>query len=1181
MRSQPSAVVVRRVALAAAVLALVAAVGPASAASDFTWSGATSGQNWSAGGNWSGGTAPSGSVGALSFPALTSSACTADPPTATCYQSQNDLSGITATGVSIDDANHGSSEDAYALTGTGITLGSGGIDAAPLGSVTGFGGASLAFPIALSADQTWSVTGGSNGESLLLTGPVTGGSDTLGVTLSTNASLDLAADDEVGPVTVTGSGTDPGLLELGAHSGTGATVGELNASDGNAVSFTDNAGLLAQPGETGPLTVTGGSIIVGQPGANPSGSQELTVDGDASMSLGTLSMFADQAGMTAGSDYGQLSATGTVTIGSGETLSLGGASGAPPQCPTLHVGDVLTLLSAGSVTGTFTNAAEGSTLPVSCSGGTEPTVQINYTSTTVTATVQTAGGTTPTTTTLQAPSPSSAVSDQPVTLTAQVTAGAGTPSGTVAFLDGGTPINGCSLEQLSGDPATATCQASFGVGEQSITAQYDGGSGFGSSTSSPATALSVTQGATAATLSASTNDPAVGQPVTYTATVAPTQAGDAVEPSGTVAFEDGGTPIAACSGQPLTSGNQSTCTVSYSSAATHTITASYAGDTNFTGSTSPAQTVTVAQPAPGVPVDTAAPTVSGEAAEGQTLTLSQGSWTNGPTSISDQWEDCNAAGAGCTPNGQTGRTDTLSAGDVGHTIRVLETATNASGPGSPAASAPTAVVNAPPLPVPTSPVVQPPAPAPPRGGLTIQAHPQSGVVIGPELPDGSESLPVQTSGSCILSLSEAPATNANLAGAARARRRAKPLGLIRPVRLAVAGAGRHYLPIVPTAKGIALWRRLHHKGTRAHTAAGSTSDPMTVACKPVTYTVVNQGQQVQTGASPQIVPGATISGSPVRGDKLTFDGSFTGTPTALSYQWEDCRGATDECSAIPGTSSDPSDAQTYVVQGSDVGFAIRVLYFATNSAGTTEGEIGPTNVVTGTAIPPQAVFTAEQLLDGDSIVLGGVDLDSYCRLIGYTNGVLEGASAYDFFCVGGTNGQQTPVDFTTACQYEYPGIAVEAVESVTNGGYSWTCREHGTGTGHSGTGMINVPPPPPPATPLCRSFSGSNSAGSVHVSVCDNKVTSLSATTNNGACNAETAQGNSSSPFSDSASIPSSVPVSASGSFGFNFGGSTTFNGQGQVNANGGSATIGIGTGPAAISGGFSFCVAHDTFTLH
>ncbi len=97
---------------------------------------------------------------------------------------------------------------------------------------------------------------------------------------------------------------------------------------------------------------------------------------------------------------------------------------------------------------------------------------------------------------------------------------------------------------------------------------------------------------------------------------------------------------------------------------------------------------------PEPPMSAAPPTVSGFAEVGQTLRLTEGDWTGRPWSISDQWEDCATNGTHCAPiAGATGATYTLVQSDLGSTIRVQETATNAGGPGSPALSAPTAPVS--------------------------------------------------------------------------------------------------------------------------------------------------------------------------------------------------------------------------------------------------------------------------------------------------------------------------------------------------------------------------------------------------------------------------------------------------------------------------------------------------------
>jgi hypothetical protein len=92
------------------------------------------------------------------------------------------------------------------------------------------------------------------------------------------------------------------------------------------------------------------------------------------------------------------------------------------------------------------------------------------------------------------------------------------------------------------------------------------------------------------------------------------------------------------------------------------------------------------------PVNTAPPTISGTPTVGQTLTASNGTWSNSPTSYAYQWLRCNGGGNSCVAvaNGAQ-QTYTLVGADAGHTMRVKVTATNADGSAS-AQSAQTAQV---------------------------------------------------------------------------------------------------------------------------------------------------------------------------------------------------------------------------------------------------------------------------------------------------------------------------------------------------------------------------------------------------------------------------------------------------------------------------------------------------------
>ena len=89
------------------------------------------------------------------------------------------------------------------------------------------------------------------------------------------------------------------------------------------------------------------------------------------------------------------------------------------------------------------------------------------------------------------------------------------------------------------------------------------------------------------------------------------------------------------------------------------------------------------------PANTASPTVSGDAREGQTLTAVVGSWSGTtPFSYSYQWRRCDLAGGACTDvDGATAVSYPVTPEDVGSTLRVVVTADNSALSGGGAASA--------------------------------------------------------------------------------------------------------------------------------------------------------------------------------------------------------------------------------------------------------------------------------------------------------------------------------------------------------------------------------------------------------------------------------------------------------------------------------------------------------------
>lgn len=95
------------------------------------------------------------------------------------------------------------------------------------------------------------------------------------------------------------------------------------------------------------------------------------------------------------------------------------------------------------------------------------------------------------------------------------------------------------------------------------------------------------------------------------------------------------------------------------------------------------------------PVNTAPPTISGTATVGHTLSASDGTWSNSPTSFSYQWLRCNGGGNNCEGiSGATTKTYVLTSADAGHTIRVRVSATNSDGSATAESNATAAVTPA-------------------------------------------------------------------------------------------------------------------------------------------------------------------------------------------------------------------------------------------------------------------------------------------------------------------------------------------------------------------------------------------------------------------------------------------------------------------------------------------------------
>jgi hypothetical protein len=150
--------------------------------------------------------------------------------------------------------------------------------------------------------------------------------------------------------------------------------------------------------------------------------------------------------------------------------------------------------------------------------------------------------------------------------------GKGIPTGTVTFKEGSTILGTGQL--LFG--VTSFNTNSLTVGSHNIQAVYSGDSNYAASTSN--IVVEKVQYDSKITLSSAPNPSNAGQPVTFTAKVI----GSSGTPTGKVDFRDGLTVI----GSGTLSGGTATFSTSTLSAGSHSITASYSGDPNYSVSVS-------------------------------------------------------------------------------------------------------------------------------------------------------------------------------------------------------------------------------------------------------------------------------------------------------------------------------------------------------------------------------------------------------------------------------------------------------------------------------------------------------------------------------------------------------------------------------------------------------------------
>jgi uncharacterized protein (TIGR03437 family) len=423
---------------------------------------------------------------------------------------------------------------------------------------------------------------------------------------SNQVSLQIGKAQASFTVVVTPNPADPGqslTVSINATGAAGLVTGQVklaldNTSVGNLFTLSGGSATIHVPdlanGIPDPLTL-GLNPGTHSAGVLYGGSVNYLAQSSTSNQIPLVIRQASQTTLAASANpavYGQgTSFTATVTPGATGTVTftIDGVPGSP-------------VAVAGGHASTSTLALAVGPHPISAvySGDSNFT---GSASTTLTESVNQAN------TSISTPAMSgSAIFGQTQTFSATVSVispGAGTPTGTVTFFDGSTTLG---TGTLNGSGVASVSTASLSAGNHSITAAYSGDANFTSSGLSGPLSATIAKAATTVTLAANPNPAVYGQPISYTATVTSGA-------TGMVNFLENGsplnaTPIAVTAGQAQFSVTSTT--------GVHSITASYSGDSNFTGSASTTLTETINQANTSISI----PAMSGSAIFGQTQTFS-------------------------------------------------------------------------------------------------------------------------------------------------------------------------------------------------------------------------------------------------------------------------------------------------------------------------------------------------------------------------------------------------------------------------------------------------------------------------------------------------------------------------------------------------------------------------------
>ena len=352
----------------------------------------------------------------------------------------------------------------------------------------------------------------------------------------------------------------------------------------------------------------------------------------------------------------------------------------PPPSGTVTFTDGPNTLASNLPVGPPTGNSEGTQITVTAAQSGTTTVGVSFLGSDGTTGAESLNYTIvadPTTTVLT-PSANPSIVGQPVTFTATVT-GAGTPTGTVVFTDGSTQLATVTLVASNATTAVATYNTStLSAGSHVITATTNATGCFDGSSNAVTQTVAAALTATSTTVQASPNPATVGQTVTISATVTSPSG----TPGGSVTFFDGTTAIGS---QTLSSGGTASISTSSLAVGIHSITATYAGNSTYAGSTSaPFQETIESTVASSFTIAVAPPSVTIQTGHTGTTTVnlsSLGSFadtinlvcSNLPQNVTCQFA---SASPSLTAGGSASSTLTISTGTLAAAIRPADSRTN-------------------------------------------------------------------------------------------------------------------------------------------------------------------------------------------------------------------------------------------------------------------------------------------------------------------------------------------------------------------------------------------------------------------------------------------------------------------------------------------------------------------------